>query len=62
MHLSDLNEMTENNWFECFLRFGSYDYSIGFKADLYANNTATDMAFAADTAREGLLREPKVLW
>ena len=35
-------------------RFGTYDYSVGFKADLYTNNTATDMAFAADTAREGI--------
>ena len=57
IHLSDLNEMTENNYgFESLLkkRFGTYDYSVGFKTDLYTNNTATNMAFAADTAREGI--------
>ena len=57
LHLSDLNEMTENNYsFESILkkRFGSYDYSIGFKAELYTNNTASDIAFAADTIREGI--------
>ena len=51
IHLSDLNEMTENNYsFESLItkRFGAYDYSAGFKADLYTNNTATDMAFASD--------------
>ena len=56
IHLSDLNEMTENNYgFESLLkkRFGTYDYSVGFKADLYTNNTATEMAFASDAAREG---------
>lgn len=57
IHLSDLNEMTENNYgFESLLkkRFGTYDYSVGFKADLYTNNTATGMAFVADTVREGI--------
>ncbi len=57
IHLSDLNEMTENNYgLESLLKkkFGTYDYSVGFKADLYTNNTATDMAFATYTAREGV--------
>jgi len=57
IHLSDLNEMTENNYgFESLLkkRFGSYDYSVGFKADLYINNTAKDMAFVTNAAREGI--------
>ena len=58
IHLSDLNEMTENNYgFESLLkkRFGTYDYSFGFKADLYTNNTATeDMAIVADTTSEGI--------
>ncbi|MBJ10026.1 MAG: hypothetical protein CMP66_01005 [Flavobacteriales bacterium] len=57
IHLSDLNEMTENNYgFESLFkkRFGTYDYSVSFKADLYTNNTATDMLFAAEKAREGV--------
>ena len=57
IHLSDLNEMTENNYgFESLLkkRFGTFDYSVGFKADFYTNNTATDIAFAADNSREGV--------
>ena len=57
IHLSDLNEMTENNYgFESMLkkRFGTYDYSLGFKADLYTNNTASDIAFEADATREGV--------
>ena len=57
IHLSDLNEMTENNYgFESLLkkRFGTYDYSVGFKADLYTNNTAKDMPFVTNAAREGI--------
>ena len=57
IHLSDLNEMTENNYgFKSLLkkRFGTYDYSVGFKADLYTNNTATDMPFAAENSRDGI--------
>ena len=57
IHLSDLNEMTENNYsFESLIRkrFGAYDYSTGFKADLYTNNMATNMAFASDPETEGV--------
>ena len=57
IHLSDLNEMTENNYgFESLFkkRFGTYDYSLSFKADLYTNNTARDIAFVGYTKREGI--------
>lgn len=57
LHLSDLNEFTENNYrFTANLgqRFGSVDYSLGFKADYYTNNTAKDVVFAADTVKEGV--------
>lgn len=57
LHFSDLNEMTENNFsFSSALkkRFGVYDYSVAFKADYYTNNTAKNIAFSADTIKEGV--------
>lgn len=57
LYVSDLNEMAENNFrFSSQLqhRFGGYDYSVAFKGDVYTNNTAQDVAFAADTAKEGI--------
>ena len=57
IHLSDLNEMTENNYsFESLLkkRFGTNDYSFGFKANLYTNNTAANTSFVNDANREGI--------
>lgn len=57
LHLSDLNEFAENNFrfsSELQQRFGGYDYSVAFKADYYTNNTAADVAFAAETIKEGI--------
>lgn len=57
LHLSDLNEFSENNFrltSQLQQRFGAYNYSLTFKADYFTNNTAKDVVFAADTAKEGI--------
>ena len=64
IHLSDLNEMTENNYgFESMLKRDSelMDYLVSFKADLYTNNTASNMLLQLIKQGRSLYLKPKVL-